>query len=64
MSRALQGVKEGAMQTSVRQAFPKQDRRDKKAKGKDAGRLKECKEEIVVGRKPGKGQWWKLSPAR
>lgn len=49
MSRALQGVKEGAMQTSGRRAFQKEGRRNKKAKGKGASQLKEHKEASVAG---------------
>lgn len=64
MSTQNKGGKYAAHLSPSHPPPPKQDRRDKKAKGKDAGRLKECKEEIVVGRKPGKGQRWKLSPAR
>lgn len=47
---------EGAMQTSGRRAFQKESRRNKGAKGKSAGRLKEHQEASVTGAEPGVGQ--------
>lgn len=62
MSRALQGVKVQAMQTSGRRAFWKEGRTNKEAEGKGTDRLRDRQEASVTGAEPERAQ--KLRPTR
>lgn len=55
MSRALQGVKVQAVQTSGRRAFWKEGRMSKGAEGKGTGRLRGHQEASVTGAEPERG---------
>lgn len=65
MSRESPAGHEGGSLADIwERNLPERRQKGPRAKGKGSSRLKEWKEETVAGTEPGRGQWWKLSPAR